>query len=64
LTQYPITDDEVLNFLDHLSDEYGFEKTRLIGDIRPAIIDHIIQMVKMPRIIRLVESENEKVSKS
>jgi len=53
-----------LNFLDHLSDEYGFEKTRLIGDIRPAIIDHIIQMVKMPRIIRLVESENEKVSKS
>jgi len=63
LKQYPITDEEVLNFLDHIYDEYSFEKTRLLGDIRPAIIEHIIQIVTMPKVVKL-DMNDEKVSKS
>jgi len=68
LRQYPITDEEVFKFLDELSEEYDYRKTGLIGDIRPAIINHLRDMTKMPRVInvfdRLAASENEKVSKS
>lgn len=66
LLQYPITDEEVLNFLDHLSEEYDYKKTLLVGDMRPTIIEYIKEIVKMPRIIRVIdgESKNEEVSKS
>lgn len=38
LAQYPITPDEIRDYLQELENEVSFEKTGLYGDMRPLLL--------------------------
>lgn len=38
LVQYPITPDEIRDYLQELENEVSFEKTGLYGDMRPLLL--------------------------
>jgi hypothetical protein len=45
LISYPITREEVVEFLKDLELVTSFENTQLIGDVRPSIVDALLDLV-------------------
>lgn len=46
LVQCPITGDEIVDYLRSLAADVDPEKTRLVGDMRPLLLDEAIRAVR------------------
>jgi hypothetical protein len=57
LKEYPITFDEMQNFLDELAKEYNPEKTGLVGDIRPVMISELKDALPLWDLARQTETK-------
>ena len=45
LEKYPITTDEIIQCLQRLMDDVSYEKTGLVGDMRPLLLANAIQII-------------------
>lgn len=45
LEQYPITTDEIIQCLKVLMDDVAYEKTGLVGDMRPLLLANAIRII-------------------
>lgn len=45
LKEYPVNQREINDLLAKLQKEFSYEKTKLIGDMRPVILDVVYQIV-------------------
>lgn len=46
MINYPITREEVVKFLKDLALVTDFENTQLVGDLRPSIVDALLDLVE------------------
>ena len=58
LVQYPITGDEIVDYLRSLAADVDPEKTRLVGDMRPLLLDEAIRAVRHCYGVRSAEPTN------
>lgn len=46
LAQYPLTHQEILDFLERMREDVSYEKTGGVGDMRPMIVEAITKIVE------------------
>jgi hypothetical protein len=46
LVEYPITHEEIMECLARLSEVLSYDKTGLVGDMRPLLLDRATEIVR------------------